>query len=121
MDDLVVCSSEGVTNWYCNSCAWSATVFDGKSERSFQQVRSEFETHVCTNSRPDPHVSVTSHVLVNLPLGIRYSHRHVRVLTELATKAAVSHQLRLHMDTCPLCRREKDADVPVAVPNPQWD
>jgi hypothetical protein len=40
-------------------------------------------------------------------------------LTELATKAgAASHQLRLHVDTCPLCRREKDPDVPVAVPNP---
>ena len=40
-------------------------------------------------------------------------------LKELATKAAAaSHQLRLHVDTCPLCRREKDADVPVAVPNP---
>jgi hypothetical protein len=40
-------------------------------------------------------------------------------LKELATKAgAASHQLRLHVDTCPLCRREKDPDVPVAVPNP---
>ncbi len=40
-------------------------------------------------------------------------------LKELATKAGTaSHQLRLHVDTCPLCRRKKDPDVPVAVPNP---
>jgi hypothetical protein len=40
-------------------------------------------------------------------------------LKELAAKAgAASHQLRLHVDTCPPCRREKDPDVPVAVPNP---
>jgi hypothetical protein len=40
--------SEGVTNWYCNSCAWSVTVFDGRSELIIQQVRSDFETHVCS-------------------------------------------------------------------------
>jgi hypothetical protein len=40
-------------------------------------------------------------------------------LKELANKAGgASHQLRLHVDTCPLCRREKDPNVPVAVPNP---
>jgi hypothetical protein len=40
-------------------------------------------------------------------------------LKELATKAgAASHQLRLHVDTCPVCRRKKDPEVPVAVPNP---
>jgi hypothetical protein len=37
-----------VTNWYCNLCAWSATVFDGKSDLTNQQVRSQFETHVCS-------------------------------------------------------------------------
>ena len=40
-------------------------------------------------------------------------------LKELATKAGTaSHQLRLHVDTCPLCRRKIDPDVPVAVHNP---
>jgi hypothetical protein len=39
-------------------------------------------------------------------------------LTKLSIKAgAASYQLRLHVDSCPLCRREKDPDVPVAVPN----
>lgn len=39
-------------------------------------------------------------------------------LTELAIKAgAASRQVHLHVDSCPLCRRQKDPDVPVAVPH----
>jgi hypothetical protein len=40
--------SEGVANWYCNSCAWSVTVFDGKPGLTIQQVRSEFDNHICS-------------------------------------------------------------------------
>jgi hypothetical protein len=40
-------------------------------------------------------------------------------LKELSKKAGdASHQLRLHVDTCLRCRKRKDPDVPVAVPNP---
>jgi hypothetical protein len=46
--DLRSRETEGVTNWYCNSCAWSMTVFDGKAELTIQQVRSEFNNHVCS-------------------------------------------------------------------------
>jgi hypothetical protein len=40
--------TEGVTSWYCNSCAWSVVVFDEKPSLTVQQVRSEFQTHVCS-------------------------------------------------------------------------